>query len=521
MTLKEMLETAAGRYGGKAAVTLGGRRLAYTELDRSSNKVANALIEMGVGRGHRVAMLLTNSLEFVVIYFGIVKTGAIAVPLDTKYKTNELACLFDSCRPKVLVTESPYLELVTPLLSRFNYIENIITLGPDDNGQFLSYHQIMANSSARPVAAVVEADDVAHIAYTSGPTLRPRGAMLVHRHLVAAAGISAAGFGQTDKDVVVLFALPMHHAVGLVVILLTSIYKGSKVVMLPGLSISGLMETIEREKATIFMGVPFIHALLIREAETAGIRHDLDSLRVCASAGSPLPVDTMKRFQELFSKRLIQFYGLTEATVHVTCQPIDGSGKLGSVGRALPTWQLKIVDDDGRVLGPNQPGEIAVKGPFMKGYYNNPQATAEAIRDGWLHTGDIARLDEEGCLFLSGLKKPMLISKGQNIYYSDVETVLSAHHKVAEVAVVGVADPDGMRGEVVRAVIRLKAGETAAEPEIKRFCLERLANYKVPKQVIFLDSLPKTAAGNINREVLKGDLLTVSSVDRAAGEMVL
>lgn len=516
MNLKAMLEETAGRCGGKTAVAWGKHRLSYSELNEASNKIANTLLEMGVKRGDPVAMLLANSPQFVVIYFGIVKIGAAAVPLDVKCKNGELASIFENCRPRVLFAESPCLESLITLLPNFSYIERVIDVSPAPRPQFMSYRQIMETGSAQPVADGARGDDIAHIAYTSGPALRPRGVMLIHHHLAMGAAISAAGFQQTGEDVVMLFALPMNHAVGMVVVMLTSIGKGSTVIMLPGLSMGGLMETIERERATIFMGVPFVHALLLREIEEEGLKHDLSSLRVCASAGAPLEVSVIKRFERLVGKKLIQFYGLTEATVHVTCQPIDGSGKIGAVGKVLSPFQLKVVSDDGRNLRPGQAGEIVVKGPIMKGYYKNPQATAAAVSHGWLHTGDIGRLDEDGQLFILGLKKPMLISKGQNIYFSDVEDVLAVHPKVAEVAVVGIADPEGMRGEVVRVVIRLKKGEAAAEAEIKRFCLERMANYKVPKQIIFTDSLLKASDGSINRQGLKGDLDTTSASGQVA-----
>jgi long-chain acyl-CoA synthetase len=296
--------------------------------------------------------------------------------------------------------------------------------------------------------------------------------------------------------------------------MLTSLYAGSTVIMLTGLSIHGLLETIEREKATIFMGVPFVHALLLREVAAGGIRHDIGSLRLCASAGAPLPLEIIDRYRELLGRELIQFYGLTEATCHVTCQPVNGGGKDGYVGPALPGFQIKVVDDAGRELEPNQPGEIIISGPIMSGYYNNPRATDEAIRDGWLYTGDIGSIDEEGDIVILGLKKPMLIVKGQNIYHSDVEDVIATHPKVAEVTVVGIADPDGMRGQVVRAVIQLKPGQTAREAEIKRYCLARLANYKVPKQIIFVANLPRMPGGQVNKEALKDLLPGVSSGSR-------
>ncbi|GAH90800.1 unnamed protein product, partial [marine sediment metagenome] len=286
-----MLEAAAKHYGGKTAIALGDRRLSYAELDEASNKVANALMKMGVSKGDRVAMLLPNSPEFAVIYFGITKIGAVAIPLDTKYKVGELASLFDDSRPKVLVTESPFLEPLVPILPRFKYIEYVIDLGSKYEGRFLSYQEIMATGSARKVEVEPEPEDIANIAYTSGPAFRPRGVMLSHQDLVTEATISGDGFRQTDEDVTVLFALPMHHVVGLVIILLTSLAKGSTVVMLPGLSISGLMETIEKERSTIFIGVPFVFALMVHMAEEEGVKHDLSSLRLCCVGGAPMPTD--------------------------------------------------------------------------------------------------------------------------------------------------------------------------------------------------------------------------------------
>ncbi len=496
-----MLEETAKHYRGKTAIALGDRRLSYTELDEASNKVANALIKIGVGKGDRVAMLLSNSPEFVAIYFGITKISAIAVPLDVKYKVDELASLFRDSQPRVLVTESPFLEPLVPILSRFKYIEHVIDLSSKYGGRSLNYQEIMATGSAQKVELEPEPEDIATIAYTSGPTLRPRGVMLSHQDLVMNAAISADEFRQTAEDVTILFALPLHHVVGLEAVLLTSISRSSTVVMLPGLSISGLMETIEKERATIFTGVPFIFILMVHTAEEEGIKHDLSSLRLCYAGGAPISTDIMKRFHQLYGLDVVQFWGLTEATSHLTCQPVDGTGKLGSVGKALPGWKVKIVGDNSQELPPNKPGEMIVSGPMMKGYYNNPRVTAETIRNGWLYTGDIGKADEDGELFILGRKKEMIIAKGQNIYPSDIEDVLYTYPKVAEAVVVGI--PDELRGEVVRAVISLKAGEAATEQEIKRFCLERIANYKVPKQIIFLDSLPKTTTGKIRKKDLK------------------
>lgn len=508
MNLKLMLEEAAGRCGGKAAIVSGDHRLSYAGLDKASNKVANTLINLGVNQGDRVAMLLPNSLEFAIIYFGIVKTGAIVVPLDTKYKINELASLFDDSLPKVLVAESPTLEPLIPALPRFKSIRHVIVidLSSKYEGQFYSYREIMAAGSAQRIKAEPEPEDIALIAYTSGPSFDPRGITLSHRCLVEEAAIMGEVLKQTDKDIVLLFALPMHHMFGLVAILLASVYEGSTIVIVPGtgLSISSVMAAIEREKVTMFMAVPFIFTLIVDMAEKEGIKNDLSSLRLCISAGAPLPLDTIRQFKRYYGFDILDCWGLSEATCLVTCPPLNGAGKIGSVGKAVPGWEVKIVDENSKELPLNQAGEIIVRGLIMKEYYNNPQATDEVIKNGWLYTGDIGKVDEDGNLFLTGRKKETIIVKGQNIYPSDVESVLYTHPKVAEAAVLGI--PDKLRGEVVGVVISLKEGEVATEQEIKQFCLERIVNYKVPKQVIFLDSLPKTATGEIDKKSIREHL---------------
>lgn len=499
MNLKWMLERAVKRYGEKTAVAMGKRRLSYARLDEDSNKVANALTAMGVGKGDRVAMLLANSPEFVTAYFGVVKVGGIAALLDPKYKLTELASLLDDSQPRVLIAESPWLEPLIPALPRFSSVERVIDLSSRCRGDFLSYEEIMTRSASPAVEVKLEPEDIAHIAYSSGPAFHPRGVMMSHQALVREAVISGDGFAQTDKDTVVLFALPMHHAFGLVVVMLTAINKGSRVVILSGISIDSLLRLIEREKATIFMGVPFIHALIVSAVESGGMRHDLSSLRLWGTAGAAMPADIARRVKRYLGLTPVNFWGLTESAAHVTCTALDGRGESVSVGRPLPGWELKIVDDEGRELPTGQTGEIAVRGPVMRGYYHNPRATAQVMKNGWFYTGDVGWVDEDGRLFLSASrKKDMIIAKGQNICPSDIEEVLSAHPQVAEAVVVGVADK--LRGEIPKAFVRLKPGAEINEQEIKKFCLEHLANYKVPREIVFADSLPRTAAGKIGKE---------------------
>ena len=512
MNLKLMLEETVKQYAAKTAIVSGERRLSYAEMDAASNKVANALLKMGIRKGDRVATLLANSPEFATIYFGIVKAGGIAVPLDVRYRVEELDCLLANCQPKVLVGESDLLEPLVPVLPRFGPVEHVIDLDSRFEGKFLTYQEIMTVSSAQRVEVRLEPDDISTISYTGGPTNHPRGAMLSHGSLVAEAIVSGDGFQQTDKDIAMLFALPMYHMFGLASILLTSVYRGSTVVIVPGTgrSITSFLEAIERERGTIYLGVPYIYALAINIAEREGVKSDLSSLRLWGSGGATLTAEVRQQFKQYYGADILDVWGLTESVSHITYHPLGGTGKLNSTGKALPGWEIAIADDEGNRLPPNQPGEVIVSGPIMAGYYRNPQATAEVIKNGWLYTGDLGRIDEDGYLFLSGMKKDMIILKGQNIYPVDIEEVLCAHPKVAEAVVVGI--PDRLRGEIVGAIIRLRRKVTATEQEIRHFCQIRLADYKLPKLVIFTKSLLNKAKTKIGKKKLEDYLPHLSSL---------
>jgi len=493
MNLKTMLENTAKHHADKTAIVMGERRITYTELDRSANKVTHALLKLGVVKGDRVALMLTNSPEFVICYFGSIKAGAIPTPLDIRHKSEELACLLHNCQPKVLIIENTFLEPVIPALSRFHSIKHIINVGATHDEHFLSYQKIVATSPASEIPREPAPDDLATISYAGGPTAHPHGAMLTHRCLVAAADSYAAGFQQTEKDVSMLFSLPMFHMFGLASVLLTSIARGSTVVIVPGTgrSIGSFFEAVEKERGTIFLAVPYIYALAASVARREGITNDLSSLRLCVSGGAPLSLNIIHQFQQYYGLNIIDVWGLTEAVAHVTCSA-DGTGKLGSTGKVLSGWEIKVVDDDGAELPPNQPGEILVKGLITQGYYHNPQATAEIIRNNWLHTGDIGKIDEDGYLYITGRKKEMIILKGENIYPGDIEQVLCDHPKVDRARVIGI--PDELRGEIIRAIIVPKEGETLTEMEIRKFCQPRLADYKLPREIAFADSLPQTSS---------------------------
>ena len=490
MNLNQILKNATQCYWEKTAILLGKRRVSYREIEETSNRVANALIKMGVAKGDRVATLQSSNPEFVTVFFGILKAGAIAVPLDSRYVADELDSLFQDCQPKVLVADNPPLASLVPDLSRFSSVKHVITFEVETEGRLTNYWEMVANNSAEAVDMPVAPDDIAIISYTGGPTQDPHGVVLSHRSVGIEAITSGDVLRQTEKDILMGFALPMYHQFGLASVLLGTIAKGSTLVVVPGTgrSIHSFMEAIEKEKGTIYMGVPYIYALMINVARKEGVKYDLSSLRICLSGGAPLPVDIIHLFKQYFNLNLLDIWGQTETVSHATVSPIDGTGKIGASGKAMPCWEMKIFDENDNELPPNLEGEIVMRGPIMNGFYHKPEATARIIRNGWLHTGDIGRIDEEGNLFITARKRIMLILKGQNIFPGDIEEVLNTHPKVAESRIVGVLDI--LRGETVKALIRLKMGETATEQEIRHYCQGRMADYKLPREVVFVESIP-------------------------------
>lgn len=479
-----MFENAVRNYGNKTAIISDGYRLSYTELDEASNKLANALIGLGVAKGDRVAFLLPNCPEFIISYFGIIKTGAIAVPLDPRYRPEELDSVCDDFKPAILITDSHLLEPLIPHLSHFAYLRNIINVSSSFDGQFIDYREIMAGGSTQGINIEIKPEDIAQIAYTSGPTVRPHGAVLTHRSVVSEASMIIEGFQQTEKDKVILFALPLHHQFALVAVLMSVIGSGGSLVIVHGVSISSVLETIEREQATIFIGVPYVYALAVIMAEKEGLKNDPRSIRLWSSGGAPLLPDIARRFKKAYGADIVDVWGLTEAVCMVTCEPIDSTRKFDSVGKPMSGWEVKIVDDNGREMPVNQPGEIIVRGPAMEGYYHNPEATAGVIKDGWLYTGDIGKLDEDGYVYILGRKKNVIIRKGQNIYPEDIEYVLNSHPKVARAEVVSV--PDELKGDAVKAIVSLKDGTRATEEELRRFCRQHMADFKLPTKIELL-----------------------------------
>jgi long-chain acyl-CoA synthetase len=302
----------------------------------------------------------------------------------------------------------------------------------------------------------------------------------------------------------------MYHQFGLASVMLASVWRGSTVIIVPGTgrSITSFLETIERERGTMYIGVPYIYALAINVAEREGLRYDTSSVRFWGSGGATLTMDIIEKFKLYYDADIFDVWGLTETVSHITHHHPGDPRKLGASGKALAGWEIRAADEKGQILPANHVGEIVVRGPFMKEYYNNSRDTTEVVRNGWLLTGDLGYVDEDGYLYLTGMKKDMIILKGQNIWPGDIEEVLRCHPDVADAAVVGI--PDQLRGEIVGAFVRLKDGTSATEQEIRNFCQSHMADYKLPKKVFFTSSLPKRAAGEAGKKKLD-DYLSLMS----------
>jgi long-chain acyl-CoA synthetase len=489
--LRSLLADTTRRGGGKTAIVMGNRQVTFAELEADANRVARALMNMGVKKGDRVATIQNSNPEFVSIFFGIMKAGGIAVPLDARYVPDELDSLFNDCRPRVLVVEDPPLQSLMPAMERFDSIDNIITVNQKCEGvRFTSYQDILTKNSPDEINVPLEPEDIAIISYTGGPTLNPYGVALSHQSVCTEVVNSAVTMVQTEKDVMVEFALPMYHQFGLTAVLLASIYIGNKLVVVPGTgrSIDSFMEVVDREKGTIYCGVPYIYSLMTNVARREGIKEDLSSVRLWVSGGAPLEPAVIRLFKQHCGFNIIDVYGQTETVCHITMMPGDGTGPIGSSGKPLPCWEIKIFDTNDKELPPGEEGEIVTRGPLMTGFYNKPEATASVMRNGWLHTGDTGRMDAEGFLYITGRSRRMLILKGQNIFPADIEAVLVGHPMIAEARVMGSIDL--VRGETVKALVKLKPGATATEHEIRQYCQGRMADYKLPREIEFVETMP-------------------------------
>ena len=497
MSIKEALENAASAIPNKEAIVLDTQRITYGELDEASNRVANALMKLGMKKGTHVAILMSHSPKWVISYFGVIKGGGIAVLLNTALKAPELDSLLRDSDSVILITEKKFSRMLSSVLPHIPLLKDVIEVDA------ASYTRMIASSSSASPAIDIKDDDEATIFYTSGVLGKQKGVVHTHASLMGTPPIVSAGIQRKREDVIIDL-VPFSYLYGLFEVLFGSIITGSTVVLIPNFTPRAVLEAVEKEKGTVIFGVPAMYNALAMVRDEILARYDLSSLRLAVSAGAKSFPKLMETLEDKFGLSLYEVYGLTE--VSAVSISTYNSRKLGTVGK--PICRLKILDDSGKEVTRGEIGEAVFNASWaMKGYYKAPELTAQVLKDGWFYTGDLVRMDEEGYVEYIEKKSFIIVtSSGLKIGPSEVEFVLLSHPSVAEAAYVGIND--GYGGQIPTAFVVLKEGQRATAKELSDLCYQNLADFKLPKRIEFVDSIPKTSSGKISRKKLKERELT-------------
>jgi long-chain acyl-CoA synthetase len=525
--LARLLDDAARDFPSAPALHFQGRTVSYAQLAEQAWRFAGALAGLGVGKGTKVGLVLPNCPQVVIAFFGALRLGAVVVQNNPLYTKRELGHQLGDAGVEVVICLDLAYERIKPIREQSAIREVVVTslldelpavrrviapytrrgkaaaaaIGKDEPVR--RWRDLMAGAITRAGEAEVDpAGDLALLQYTGGTTGSSKGVMLSHRNLRANTEQVRAWFPDADPGREVMMAvLPFFHAYGLTVCLLLGVRLGAALVLLPRFDLDQVMAAVDRHRPTLFPGVPTMYVAINNEVAKGG--HDLSSIKACLSGAAPLPLEVAERFERYSGGRLVEGYGLSECSPVALANPIYGKRKAGTIGMPLPDTLARVVDaaDPDSLPPAGEPGELAIKGPqVMRGYWNRPEESAQVLRDGWLLTGDLALMDDEGYFQIVDRKKDLIIAGGFNVYPREVEEVLYEHPKVEEVSVVGV--PDSYLGEVVKAFVVLRPGEEATTEEIRSFAKERLAAYKVPRVVEFRDELPKTLIGKVLRRAL-------------------
>ncbi len=509
MNVGKLLTKSAQTYPDKLAIAHGAKRLNYAQFNARSNRMANALYKLGLKQGDNVALLQYNYPEMLESMFACFKAGCGAVPINWRLHPKEFAFIMDHSEAKAAVLSPEFNEAILEVRDRIPNVRSLITLGHAE-GELLDYEALLSRESKDFEDTVVHPDDLAWLFYTSGTTGLPKGAMLTHRNLLAMTMNFYAdicpGFGPDD---VILHAAPLSHGSGCYA--LPNVGKGAANIILESKSFDPelIFKTIQEYRVTNMFAAPTMIKLMVDSP--AVDQYDHSSLKSLNYGGAPMLVEDLKQAMSKLGPCLVQLFGQAESPMTITYLPHqdhvqEGSPeqmkRLSSAGMPRTDVEVKIFDSDENELPPGETGEIVTRSDLvMKGYWRNPEATADTIKNGWLHTGDMGYLDDGGYLFIMDRSKDMIISGGENIYPREIEEVLIKHPAVREVAVIGV--PDTKWGEAIKAVVSLNAGESASEEALIHFCRDHIASYKKPKTVDFVNELPKNNYGKILKRELR------------------
>lgn len=480
------------------------REITWKEFEQQSNCIANALLNRGIKQGDKVALLMTNCLEWLPVYFGILKTGALAVPLNFRFTSQEIKKCLEAVETKALIYGPEFIERIDEIVNKMDCVESYIFVGKENTPDYAeSYFDILQNSSDSPPNIAISNDDEAALYFTSGTTGTPKPITLTHGNLVSACIIENRHHMQTREDNFLCIP-PLYHT-GAKMHWFGSLLVASKAVILRGVKPQWILEAVSEEQATIvWLLVPWAQDILdaIESGEVDLNDYKLDQWRLMHIGAQPVPPSLIKKWKSYFPWQLYDTnYGLSEATgpgcIHLGVENIH---KVGAIGLPGYNWEACIVDEDGNPVPQGEVGELIVKGPgVMKGYYNNPEATSKVIKDGWLYTGDMARQDEDGFIYLVDRKKDVIISGGENIFPVEVENYLQAHEDIKDVAVIGM--PHERLGEIPVAIVEAKPDRQLSEDSLLKYC-QALPRYKRPCKIIF-DKIPRNPTGKIEKTKLR------------------
>ena len=511
LNLSTVIQESARRYPSKIAYIFGDTELSFAQINGAANMVANGLVAKGIKPGDKVGLSCFNLPYFPIVYFGILKAGAVVVPLSVLLKKDEIAYHLSNSEAKAYFcfvgtedlpmgqmghagfNEAPLCEeffMIMPKPEMPSTIEGTQTLGSLMNGQSPAFDTVQT-----------AAEDTAVIIYTSGTTGRPKGAELTHNGLMQNT-ILSADLGEINKDDTLLIVLPLFHIFAMTVLMLAGAYRGALAVLLPKFDAETVFGLLQKHRVTIFAGVPTMYwGLLNYKEEKFDYKAISDNLKCCYSGGAALPINVLEEFEDRFNVEILEGYGMSEGSPVVTFNMKEFGRKPGSVGK--PVWgvDVKIVDDKDKEVPVGEKGELIYRGHnVMKGYYKKPEANAKTLKDGWLYSGDVAIKDEDGFFFIVDRTKEMIIRGGLNVYPREVEEVMMKHEAVSLVAVIGI--PDEKMGEEIRACVVLKPGKSVSDSELMAWTKEHIAAYKYPRQITFMDALPMSATGKIMKKEL-------------------
>lgn len=478
----------------------GDRVFTYRQFDDEVNKAVAMLLELGVTKGDRVNLLLTNRAEYLISYFACFKIGAWAGPVNALLKPGEIAYIIGDCEAGTVVTQPDLLSHLDEARTQVKSLRNVIVAGDDDRWTVID-HEL--NPQPRTLNPKLRSDDEAVIIYTSGTTGKPKGVLLTHENLLSNAQQIAEWLRLTQDDRS-LIVMPLFHVNALMTTTMAALWAGASIVLAPRFSASRFWETISRFGVTYFGSVATMLSML-NHKYPEGVREgcDLSMVRFALCGSAPVPVEVLKSFESLFRFPVIEGYGLSESTCRATFNPID-EPRAGSVGKPIGN-EIRVVDENDCEVAARQVGEIVLRGPnVMKSYFKNEAATSESFRSGWFHTGDLGYCDEQGFFYVVERKSDMIIRAGENIYPREIDEVLYQHPGVKDAATIGV--PDELYGEEVKSFVVLREDEAITEQEIIDFCRQRLADFKCPKSVEFIDDIPKGPTGKLlKRELVRND----------------